>query len=658
MKILIVDDNEDNRVLQEIVLKAKGFTVEVAEDGDQALQVAVRFCPDMIISDILMPVMDGFDLCRAVKADKQLCMIPFVFYSSSYTGSKDKELAMALGASRYITKPIEMEEFVKIIEEILKEREDGKLTISERSKLDDGDLGRMHGKVLVNKLSEKVNELEEEIIRRKQIEDALRESEEQFRSTFEHAGVGIVHVAPNGQCLRMNKLFCGILGHSEDEMFKLTFQDITHSDELEIHSNLTNQLLDGKIKTYAMEKRYLKKEGTTVWVNLTISLVRKSDGEPKYFICVVDDITEKKLAEQALLDSEEKFRTISASANDAIIMSDSDGIISYWNHAAEMIFGYSADEATGKELHEVIIPEKYSEVHLKGFGKFKDSRKGLLTGKTTEISAVRKDGTEFQIEISITAVKLKGKWCAIGIMRDITKRLRSEEQLRISYKMASLGRLTSGVFHELLNPVNIISSHVQLLLMEAEKGTKAEEDLESIQEEINRIVKISDGLLRFARRGAVGSQKIELNDLLERTISIVEPDMKLEQVKFDRKFADSLPLITANSDQLRQVFLNLITNAKDAMPEGGTITVSTENITGGEVPFVRIKTTDTGCGIDKGKIEFVFDPFFTTKEEGKGTGLGLSVSYGIIKNHGGTMSVKSEVGKGTTFTIDLQIKDC
>ena len=174
MKILIVDDNEENRVLQETVLKAKGYTVESAENGNHALEVAARCCPDMIISDILMPEMDGYELCRAIKADKRLRKIPFVFYSSSYTGSKDKELAMALGASRYIMKPIAMKEFVKIIDEMVKKLEDGKLKIPKKPELDGSNLERMYEKVLVNKLNEKVVELETEITIRKEVEVRIR----------------------------------------------------------------------------------------------------------------------------------------------------------------------------------------------------------------------------------------------------------------------------------------------------------------------------------------------------------------------------------------------------------------------------------------------------------------------------------------------------
>ena len=265
MKILIVDDNEDNRVMQETVLKAKGYTVECADNGSHALEVAARFCPDIIVSDILMPEMDGFGLCRAVKADKKLKKIPFVFYSASYTGSKDKELAAALGASRYIVKPMTMKEFVEIIEEMVKEYEDGKLTIPEIPKLDDNELEQMYEKVLVNKLSEKVVELEKEITRRENVEETLRESEE-------------------------------------------------------------------------------------------------------------------------------KFRTISATANDAIIMADRNNKITYWNKAAERIFDYSADNIIGKTLQETIIPSKYHEAHSKGMDKFINTGHGTVMEKTVELIAIKKAG--------------------------------------------------------------------------------------------------------------------------------------------------------------------------------------------------------------------------------------------------------------------------
>lgn len=171
-----------------------------------------------------------------------------------------------------------------------------------------------------------------------------------------------------------------------------------------------------------------------------------------------------------------------------------------------------------------------------------------------------------------------------------------------------------------------------------------------------RIVKITDGLLRFSRKGKFKTEEVETNSLLEKIISIVEPEMKLENVRFINKFEEGLPEIMADSDELRQVFLNLTTNARDAMPEGGTLEVSTQSIQKNGNSSVRIEFTDTGLGIAKKDIDKIFEPFFTTKKEGKGVGLGLSMAYQIIDKHGGTISVASEEGKGATFTIDLPIK--
>ncbi len=241
----------------------------------------------------------------------------------------------------------------------------------------------------------------------------------------------------------------------------------------------------------------------------------------------------------------------------------------------------------------------------------------------------------------------------VHIARDVTESKQTEEKLRISDKMASLGRLTAGIYHEVLNPVNIISSHVQLLLMKAEKGSQTEKDLKSILEETKRIAKISDGLLGFSRKVEGINEEVDVNSLLEKVLSILEPDMRLKNIGFLKRFEDGLPGIKANSDKLRQVFLNMITNARDAMPEGGTLTISTQVIQNEEYSFVRIRFKDTGCGIAKENRDRIFKQFFTTKKEGKGTGLGLSTSYEIIENHGGTMSLESEEGKGTTFTIYL-----
>lgn len=243
----------------------------------------------------------------------------------------------------------------------------------------------------------------------------------------------------------------------------------------------------------------------------------------------------------------------------------------------------------------------------------------------------------------------------MGIIRDISKRVKREEELRVSFKMSSLGQLTAGIFHEILNPVNIISTHVQLLLADAEKGSGVEKDLKSIQEEIKRVQVITDGLLRFSRNESVAKTDIDVNRLMDNVLAILLAEIKYRNIQLFKKLDNELPLFNANADLLRQVFLNIIKNAIEAMADGGSLTISTLKCLKNEKPCLCIQFTDTGCGIPKEHLDKIFVPFFTTKEEGKGVGIGLTMAYTTIQNHGGSISVSSEVGKGSTFTIELPL---
>lgn len=368
-----------------------------------------------------------------------------------------------------------------------------------------------------------------------------------------------------------------------------------------------------------------------------------------------ESLEETMNAMTQLKESNEKFIAISVSAQDAIIMMDDEGNISFWNEAAERTFGYSRKEAVGNRVSELIIPHRYRLAHIEGLKKFKETGKGPIIGNIIALEAIRKDGKEFPIELSLSALKLKERWCAVGIIRDISKRVRREEGLRLSYKMASLGQLTAGIFHEILNPVNIISTHVQLLLVDTEKGSGVEKDLKSIQEEIKRVQDITYGFMQCSRKESVDTKEIDVNQLIDRVLAIFVAEIKYKNIQLFKKFDNELPLFKANADLLRQVFHNLIKNAIDAMANGGSLTISTLKCLKDEKPCLCIQFTDTGYGIPKESLDKIFDPFFTTKEEGKGVGMGLTIAYTTIQNHGGSISVSSEVGKGSTFTIELPL---
>ncbi|MBI4389253.1 MAG: response regulator [Nitrospinae bacterium] len=255
------------------------------------------------------------------------------------------------------------------------------------------------------------------------------------------------------------------------------------------------------------------------------------------------------------------------------------------------------------------------------------------------------------------------------LQESLQKLREAQNQILRSEKLAGIGRLAAGVCHEILNPLNIISGHVQALQMERGDDASLKEDLVSIMEEIDRIEKIIGGLLKFSRKGDVELRYTDINRELESVLSLVEKDLLLNDIRVVRRFDLNMDKVLIDTDRMRQVFLNLINNAKYAMQaSGGTLTLTTRTVhkdrrksrrddtsvdeTVG-IPFARIVFSDTGTGIKKEHMDKLFDPFFTTKPEDKGTGLGLSVCYTIIEKHAGALEVESEYGHGATFTIDL-----
>jgi signal transduction histidine kinase len=305
--------------------------------------------------------------------------------------------------------------------------------------------------------------------------------------------------------------------------------------------------------------------------------------------------------------------------------------------------------------------------------------KNKLTAETLEAAMryamqlhnqeIKRKTTEEQLVNSNVEILLANNELQISMQ----KLQHAQNQILRSDKLASIGRLAAGVCHELLNPINIISGHAQALKMERPGDQNLIDDLDSILDEIGRVEKIISGLLKFSRKEIFEIKEIDIIENLNSVLTIIEKDFDKNNIKVIKKFLDDLPLIKCDSDRIRQVFLNIINNAKHAMSQGGTLTISAfnfskpisksrrktdyisqdiiENISA--IPHCRIIFSDTGTGIKKDDISKLFDPFFTTKPEDMGTGLGLSVCYTIIEKHCGSIEVESEVGVGSSFIIDL-----
>jgi two-component system, cell cycle sensor histidine kinase and response regulator CckA len=307
-RVLIVDDKEENLYYLEALLKGHGYVVEAARHGAEALVLARKSPPELVVSDLLMPVMDGYTLLRHWKADARLKRIPFIVYTATYTEAEDERLALNLGADAFIVKPMEPEEFLARLQEV-QINPIGATAVAPRAPVgDENAMLRVYSETLIRKLEEKTLQLEEantvlkqDIEERKRADEKLRESEERFRATFEQAAVGIAHVDPSGKFLRVNDKLCETTGYTRDELLQRTFQELTAAEDRSASDDARRAMLARSQSIHAAEKRYLRKNGRVFWGHVVTSLLRDAQGEPKYFISVISDITERKVLQEQFL---------------------------------------------------------------------------------------------------------------------------------------------------------------------------------------------------------------------------------------------------------------------------------------------------------------------------------------------------------------------
>lgn len=377
-----------------------------------------------------------------------------------------------------------------------------------------------------------------------------------------------------------------------------------------------------------------------------ISLVKDQDGNPLGIVSIIDEITERKRLEQALKESEERYRTLVETASTAIIALDENGKIILYNPSAEKIFLYTKAELADKNMLTLIDEIKGDISNLDN-----------LIGTTTEFFGINKNDEKFPIEITLSKCKIEGKTIYTAIILDITERKNLQTQLIQSAKLAAIGELISGVTHEVNNPLAIVMGYSEMLLAESNIDEDTKKAVKVIFSESERARKVIQNMLSFARQNAPDKELVMLNEIINTTLELADFDLRKHSITVIKKFDDSLPLVLGESNQLKQIFLNLLINAQQAIADssiGGTITIETSKCdTEGSNGFVNVTMSDNGPGIPKKILDNIFDPFFTTKPEGVGTGLGLSVSLGIIKDHNGNIDVKSVENKGTTFNIQF-----
>ena len=361
-------------------------------------------------------------------------------------------------------------------------------------------------------------------------------------------------------------------------------------------------------------------------------------------------MVEKVRLQKELIETKNFMESIVEKAGDAISVVDLEGKILYWNEGAERIYGHRKEEALGKKLSDFLYPQDASLriQEEKSLAHWMSLVKEGEVVSNVEVKRKTKEGKEIITSMTLSPLR-DAEGSIIGasrICRDITHLKKAEERLILTERLSSLGELTAGVAHELRNPLAGIKINTQILSRKKELTETEQRILRGTLEGVEKIQKIVEDMLHFARPKAAHFEEEEINEVIEKSLAILQAKFKKGNIALVFEKGEGLPRLRLDAHQIQQVLINLMLNAIQAMEKGGTLTVRTFQ---GNGNGVGIEVQDTGIGIPKAHLKKIFDPFFTTKSEG--TGLGLSISLKIITNHGATLDVTSQEGKGSLFTI-------
>ena len=493
--------------------------------------------------------------------------------------------------------------------------------------------------------------------KRKKQEEMLRASEEEFKNLFEHVASGVFISSKKGKFLNANQALLDMLGYdSKEEFLNINLpQDLyVRPEDRRTFQEMMEH--DGRVIDYEVE--FKRKDGSTIPILLTGHARYDRQGNIIGYEGLNVDLTQRKLMEKEIREAYDFMNKIVQSSPNAITATDMKGNILIWNQAAEETLGYKASDVIGKMNIRKIYPEGVARKVMQMLRSEKSCEVGRLN--SYPMVYVRRDDEVVEGTLSAAIIyDANGKEIAsVGSFVDLRDRLQMEralrdtqEQLLQSEKLAAMGRLTSQIAHELNNPLYGIMNTLELLKTEIPADNKRRKILEMALSETIRLSDLLRKMLSFSKPDQEERHPVDINSVLDEILLLHEKQLKENDINIEATFAEGLELVNASKNQLRQVFLNMVANARDAMSNGGTLAVVIHS----DTDKVYVEISDTGTGIREEHLDKIFDSFFTTKGEVKGVGLGLSVCYGFIQDHGGDIEVKSEVGAGTTFTISLPV---
>ena len=769
MRILIVDDELVSREKLRNIMDSFGQCI-VVENGADALRVATsQNPPDLILLDIIMPGMDGYEVCKRLKANRRTSNIPVIFISAK-SEEEDEAQGLELGAVDYITKPFSpsiVKARVRTHLELKKHRNRLEELVNERTV----------------KLKKTAKEMQVEITERKQIEEALRESEERYRNLFNNAQVGIFRTRiSDGKVLECNNRFAQTYGYKTPEECKDEFVVSEHYTDPDVREKIVASLME-KGGVNDIEACFSRKDGQDVWVRFfaraypeegymegagyditeekrglealqkseaqkkaildgSIDVIRLVDKEmrviwankttttelkasPEQFVgsfcyeafagrdtpcpgCptkkalksgktehafvshkelkgikeethwdyyavpvknesgdiiniiqISRNITDRKLAEEALRESQEKYRTVLDSNPDPVVVYDMEGKVTYLNPAFARVFGWSLEEQIGKRIDNFVPEENWPETRMmiNKVTTLGESFSGLETRRYA------KEGNILDISISGSCYRDQQGNIAASIinLRDITEQKKLQTRYQQTQKMEAIATLAGGVAHEFNNALMGVMGNIELLKMDLPEDEGRDKYFEAMKSSGHRMSRLTDQLLAYARGGKYQPKNLKLDDFVIQTLPILQHDLS-PAVRVETAFPKDVSYIKADYAQMQMVLSAILANSNEAIEDKGLIRITAGNKDVDEDftkqhpdlkpgPYVCLTIEDDGKGMDEETRKGIFEPFFTTKFQGRG--MAMAAVYGIVMNHDGWIYVDSELGKGTTVRIYL-----
>ncbi|MFN8475055.1 MAG: PAS domain S-box protein [Anaerolineae bacterium] len=489
-----------------------------------------------------------------------------------------------------------------------------------------------------------------DITENREIEERLRVSEERFRGTFENAAVGMSHVSLDGRWLNMNDKLCEITGYSREELLNLTFQEITHPDDLAEDLEYLRQMLAGQRQMYSMEKRYIHKRGHTVWVTLTVSLLHKPDGAPDQLIAVVQDITLRKRAEAT---AQRQGRLIELSYEPIFVWDFERGIVE-WNAGAERLYGFSAAEAIGQISHDLL-----HTIHPMPYAEFQRTFEQRKTW-SGELRQVAKDGRGVIVASRQQIIEVDGRQLVLETNRDITEQKRAEEALREADRRKD--EFLATLAHELRNPLAPVRNAVQILKLQDSLDPSSQAARDIIDRQVQHMVRLIDDLLDISRitqdKLELRKESVELASVLFQALETSQPHIERDGHEITVSLPSEPVYLDADPVRLAQVFSNLLNNATRYTPPGGQIWLTAER----HDREVIVSVKDTGAGIPTDKLGTIFDLFAQLdrppEQARSGLGIGLTLVKRLVEMHGGSVAAYSDgPGQGSEFVVCLPVLD-